>query len=222
MVFLPLSNSPTLLAYSETRVQDFNAFRAAVHLRTNLPSFRQAADHPVVWVSWKEADSFCRWLTDQEQKHGQLGSDQRYRLPLHSEWLKAAWSTAQETNGPFAWGKEWPPPVGVGNLAREDLRRESRSAAALRTSTEDRFFNTAPAGSFLANEAGFVDMVGNASEWLADKLSGRQRLTIGGSWASSFRTELLVYAPPKMSEEKGLEYVGFRCVLVTASAAPER
>ena len=221
MVFLPLRDSTALLAHSETRLQDFNLFRAAAHLRTNTPSIPQDIDHPVVCVSWKETEAFCRWLTERERETGQLGSDQYYRLPLLAEWLAAALPRTEATPPLYAWGNDWPPPLGLGNLPRAVARQEIQKAVGQRTPAEDRFQYTAPTGRFQANEAGFVDLVGNVAEWLADKLGGQQRFAIGGGWDSSAKTEFLLLAPPKVSEEKSLENLGFRCLLDTGPQVGE-
>jgi len=51
-------------------------------LRSNLswkqPGFEQADSHPVVVVSWNDATTFCRWLSEKEGK--------TYRLPTEAEW----------------------------------------------------------------------------------------------------------------------------------------
>jgi formylglycine-generating enzyme required for sulfatase activity len=63
----------------------------------NLPN------HPVVVVSWYEAVAFCRWLTEQFRKRGQLDQDQAISLPTESQWEKAARGTDGRI---YPWGND--------------------------------------------------------------------------------------------------------------------
>ena len=44
----------------------------------NAPGFRQGDEHPVVGVTWEDAQKYLRWLSEQ--------TGQAYRLPSEAEW----------------------------------------------------------------------------------------------------------------------------------------
>jgi formylglycine-generating enzyme required for sulfatase activity len=64
-------------------------------------------DHPVVGVSWQDAQAYCRWLSQQ--------SGRAYRLPTEAEWEKAARGSDAR---PFPWGEHWQ--EGACNAGGED------------------------------------------------------------------------------------------------------
>jgi formylglycine-generating enzyme required for sulfatase activity len=56
----------------------------------NCDSLAIAANEPVFWVSWDEAEAFCRWLTERWNRAGLLPAGWTARLPSEEEWEKAA------------------------------------------------------------------------------------------------------------------------------------
>ena len=105
----------------------------------------QHDDHPVVCVSWNNAQAYVDWLRRETGK--------RYRLPSESEWEYAA---RAGTTTPWYWGD------------RPQDRCEHANGRDSDDGCDDGWERTAPVGSFRANGFGLHDMAGNVSEWLAD------------------------------------------------------
>ena len=118
--------------------------------------FAQTDEHPVVNVSWNDANAFCQWLARRTEK--------KVRLPTEAEWEYAcrAGSTAR-----FYSGEDPVALVKVGNVADGTAKRKfpdwDSSIAA-----EDGYVFSAPVGRFMANRFGLCDMLGNAWEWCQD------------------------------------------------------
>jgi formylglycine-generating enzyme required for sulfatase activity len=175
MKFVPVPGTEVAFCIWETRVKDYAAYAAAnaeVDGSWKKPSFlgtsfTQEDTHPVVNVSWEDANAFCAWLTKKEMAEGKIKAGQKYRLPTDAEWSVAVGLGKEKGGTPeeksegiedvYPWGKEWPPPKGVGNYAQH-----------LKV---DNFKYTSPAGSFAANKLGLHDMGGNVLEWCEDKYS---------------------------------------------------
>lgn len=219
MVFAGVPGAPAFSIW-ETRAQDYQAFRpdSPVRVRWEKPSFTQGPTHPVVQVSWDDAQSFCQWLTIKERREGRLSASQHYRLPTDAEWSVAVGLNESRIGTPkdkdvkakdvYPWGTQWPPPRGAGNYH-----------SSLNVDSYDR---TSPVGSFGANRYGIYDLGGNVWEWCEDYYDGKSssRVLRGASWdrfGFTGSTYLLSSFRDRSGAGKVYSDRGFRCVLVSAS-----
>lgn len=113
------------------------------------PSFVQGdEDHPVVYVSWEDAQAYVRWLSSK--------TGENYRLLTESEWEYVA---RAGTTGPFHFGStistdqaNYDGDHTYGNGQKGVFRRE-----------------TIPIGSFPTNDFGLHDVHGNVFQWVEDR-----------------------------------------------------
>ena len=220
MKFVSVPGTEVAFCIWETRVKDYATYAAAnegVDAGWKKPEFfdedyKQEETHPVVNVSWNDANAFCAWLTKKELAEGKIKEGQKYRLPTDAEWSVAVGLGQEKGNTPkeknwgikdvYPWGKEWPPPNGAGNYH-----------GSLKV---DKFEYTSPVGSFAANKLGLHDMGGNVWEWCEDKYSTVPVLR-GASWGNSDIGGLLSSCRYYNSPDYRNYNVGFRCVLVSGS-----
>jgi formylglycine-generating enzyme required for sulfatase activity len=136
---------------------------------------KKMGNYPVVGLTWHQAVIYCRWAGK--------------RLPLSSEWEKAARGT---DGGRYPWGNEW-----SGKRANHDDRGKI-----------DGYEKIAPIGSFPQGSSpyGVMDMSGNVRE-LVDNL-----VLKGGSWYSlpiSLRSGDPGHGYPVERDDD----MGFRCAM---------
>lgn len=217
-----------LFATTETRVKDYAQFVADTHhskTRWQSPGFEQTPEHPVVMVSWVDAVSFCKWLTDRERAAGLLKQGEVYRLPTDLEWSQAVGLSGEKGATPeardmgvknqFPWGKQWPPPQGAGNYTGQESGADKVIAGY-----HDGFVNTAPVGSFSANSKGLYDLGGNVWEWCSDTWNAKDRGRVlrGGSWyQGSMQLGLLSSCRIPAAPDREAPFIGFRIVRTPAS-----
>ena len=215
MVFKPVPGTDVQFCIWETRVKDYAAYAGVDESWKNFDrelAFKQEDTHPVVNVIWNDAQAFCEWLTKKELAAGKIKAGQKYRLPTDAEWSvavglgKELGNTPEEkqsgNKGVYPWGKEWPPPVGAGNYSK--------------TLKVDKYDQTAPVGSFAANQFGLHDLGGNVWEWCEDKYSPTSagRVLRGASWVFNYPLPLLSFSRFNLTPDNRFNDVGFRCVLV--------
>lgn len=189
--------------------------------------FAQGDDHPVVCVSWRDAQDYAAWLTRR--------TGQTYRLPSEAEWEYAARAGSTST---FVWGDderrgcEW---MNGGDEAllrtlpgwREALRQDG-DAAARSAPCDDQNAFTSPVRSYRPNALGLYDVIGNAWEWVQDCWSASlpaseaphfeesctHHRTRGGSW-DDYPRELRSARRGRLYANARRNDVGFRIARTT-------
>jgi len=156
-------------------------------------------DHPVVNVSYDDADAYCRWLCQVTEKP--------YRLPTEEEWEKAARGSSPYTYC-YPWGPNWKPDICN---TRESGQGETNSIYKF--------------ADVNASPSGVVDMAGNVWEWTDSWYErypdsrhqslryGRvYRVVRGGSWQNT-RREARIACRGRYKPQEHRLYLGFRIAL---------
>jgi len=113
--------------------------------------WQDTPDHPVVHVSWNDAQAYCAWIGG--------------RMPTEAEWEHAARSGSDPKRYP--WGNDEPSDKNAShcNIWQGDFPNHNTEA--------DGYYGTAPAKSFPPNEVGIYNMAGNVWEWCQDAFKVR-------------------------------------------------
>ena len=162
------------------------------------PGFAQNDSHPVLNVTWNDAQAMAAWLGRREGK--------RYRLPTEAEWEYACRAGSATRYHPVrgADDRAGNDPASLPEIANtfdaDALNIWQRWASYALPGSDGHSF-TAPVGSFAPNAFGLHDMLGNAWEWVSDwygdhyyavspprdptgPAGGNVRVRRGGSWHS--------------------------------------
>ena len=168
------------------------AYAPAANPSWNDPGYPQNDNHPVVCVTWRDAQDYARWLSKR--------TGHRYRLPTDEEWEYAA---RAGTTTAYPWG-----PTASHAFANYGLDECCGPAAK----GPDKWEYTSPVGSFPPNDFGLYDMHGNVFQWVEtcadtfEKLPLRKdekgctyRYARGGAYGERpavMRSAAKNYAPP--------------------------
>jgi len=176
------------------------------------PGYPQEDNDPAVCINWNDAKAYTDWLSRKTGK--------RYRLPTEAEWEYAA---RGNTSSARYWGDNPDEACRYANVADKAAQEKIRGATSWSVhDCMDGFAYTAPVGSFMANEFGLHDMLGNAWEWTEDGYhdsyigapsdgsawqdGGAKHVLRGGSWNDSPRN---VRAAMRYSNKPALRFSSF-------------
>jgi len=145
------------------------------------PDGFKGTNHPVVKISWSDAEKFCKTLGTQEAEKGRP-----YFLPSEAQWEYAC---RAGTLAPFSFGE-------TISTDRANYHGGYTYGEGSKGPNREK---PLPVGSFPPNKWGLYDMHGNVGEWCADRYGdydgaaasdpvgpeeGNQRVLRGGSWRS--------------------------------------
>ncbi len=130
-------------------------------------------DHPVVHVSWYDAEAYARW--------------KKMSLPTEAQWEFAARGGHEQRL--FIWGDE---PVDKGRVKINVWE----GVFPNRNYKKDGYYATSPVTAFAPNDYGLYDMAGNVWEWTADWYHiDAYRMRAGKGVAENPRGPLISYDP---------------------------
>lgn len=163
-------------------------------------------DHPVVQVTWDDAQAYCAWAG--------------VRLPTEAEWEYAA--RGGLAGARYPWGDEREP----GGEHRMNVFQGTFPST---DTGDDGFVGTAPVDSYGPNGFGLYDVCGNVWEWCADWFdatyhrterredpvgppSGTHRVMRGGSYLchESYCWRYRVAARSSNTPDSSAGNIGFR------------
>lgn len=110
--------------------------------------FEQDDQHPVVCVTWDDAQAYVHWLSER--------TGHKYRLLTEPEWEYAA---RAGTSTPYPWGS---------GASHEHANYGAEECCSGKASGRDKWVGTSPVGAFPPNQFGLYDMHGNVMQWVQD------------------------------------------------------
>jgi formylglycine-generating enzyme required for sulfatase activity len=117
--------------------------------------YEQKDNHPVVHVSWTDANEFNKWLSSRDSKAV-------YGLPTEAQW---EWACRAGTATRYWWGDDEDRTGKVANVCDKTLKRVHAEWPRVAMPMDDGHAFVAPVGSYRPNAFGLHDMIGNVWEF---------------------------------------------------------
>jgi formylglycine-generating enzyme required for sulfatase activity len=136
-----------LMSRTEVTNAQYEQFDPAHRKLRGKLGFSKGDDEAVVFVSWRKATAFCRWLSKKESKP--------YRLPTEAEWEYAC---RAGTTTPYHTGKTLPKAFCKNVILSWFPRSKGTKDKPVKLTT----------GATEPNAWGLQDMHGNVEEWCSD------------------------------------------------------
>lgn len=175
-------------------------------------SISDRMDHPVVHVSWNDANAYAKWAGK--------------RLPTEAEWEYAARGGLEQKMYP--WGNELTP-------SGEHHCNIWQGTFPKTNTAEDGYKSTAPVDAYKPNGFGLYNVSGNVWEWCSDWFTrglhnkggrsnpkgpaeGEARVMRGGSYLchKSYCNRYRVAARSSNTPDSSTGNIGFRCAKTKA------
>lgn len=145
-------------AYDASKTERHDAFEGRdVRYSWQNPGFAQSDNHPVVNVTWNDAQALAQWLSKKEGRN--------YHLPTEAQWEYAA---RAGTRTRYYCGDEPVCLLKIANTFDEAAKPYWPQFAANALPGNDGYAFTAPVASFAPNAFGLYDMLGNVWQWTQD------------------------------------------------------
>lgn len=176
------------------------------HPEGSHSSIAKRLDHPVVHISWHDAQEYCLWAGG--------------RLPTEAEWEYAARGGLEQKRYP--WGDRLVP-------NKKHRCNIWQGTFPDKNTLKDGFTGTAPVDAFEPNGYGLYNCAGNVWEWCGDwwetiheldacdpqgPAEGEAKVTKGGSYLchASYCNRYRVAARTKNTANSSTGHMGFRAV----------
>jgi len=203
-----------------TSYADFDLYTKVAKLKKTQPeaigSYSRTPDHPVISITWYQANRFCKWLA---KKTGLP-----YSLPTEAQWEFAA-TNRGESNRPFST-----------NNGKLELGKNfpSHKQEAMQRGNYASIYSAMPNGSYPPNPLGIYDMNGQVNQWILDWFdpnyysnsplynpqgpsTGREKVARGGNAGGTYEDN--VYG--RAAFKPDIKAAGFRCV-INSSVPPNK